>query len=148
MLRPFICLVDWRQILRSRCRAENDPGHSKCVLSKSHEPSLAETLQQCAREIGLDPQFFSDDLINPAIEQELQHEIQLVRAMEAYSYPSLRLVQNDTVFPISVDYRNHRTTAIIALCWMRSMIISGSDEKQLHSSMLHRNQARILISHS
>ena len=72
-------------------------------------PLLAETLPQCTREIGLDPQVFSDDLTNPAIYQGLQHEIQLARAMEVYSYPSLRLLHNDTVFPIAVDYRNHRT---------------------------------------
>ncbi len=29
--------------------------------------------------------------------------------MDGYSYPSLRLVINNTVFPIAVDYLDHRT---------------------------------------
>ena len=76
---------------------------------KAMNPSLPEILQECARAIGLDAQAFLADLISPAIEQELQREIQQARSMNVYSYPSLRLMDNDAVFPIAVDYLNHQS---------------------------------------
>jgi len=76
---------------------------------QAKNPSLPETLQACACEIGLDAEIFSEDLKSPAIENELQQQIQQARSMDVYSYPSLRLVHNNTVFPIAVDYLDHRT---------------------------------------
>jgi len=76
---------------------------------QAKNPSLQETLQACAREIGLNEAVFIEDLKNPAIESELQHQIQLARSMDVYSYPSLRLVYNNAVFPIAIDYLDHRT---------------------------------------
>ena len=70
---------------------------------------LPETLQACAREIGLNEAVFIEDLKSPAIKSELQQQIQLERSMDGYFYPSLRLVINNTVFPIAVDYLDHRT---------------------------------------
>lgn len=76
---------------------------------QAKNPSLPETLQACAREIGLNVEIFIEDLKSPAIESELQHQIQRARSMDVYSYPSLRLVHNDTAFPIAIDYLDHRT---------------------------------------
>ena len=76
---------------------------------QAKNPSLPETLQACAREIGLNEAVFIEDLKSPAIESELQHQMQRVRSMDGYSYPSLRLVHNSTVLPIVIDYLNHRT---------------------------------------
>ena len=76
---------------------------------QAKNPSLPETLQACALEIGLDVEIFIEDLKSPAIESKLQHQIQLARSMDGYSYPSLRLVHNDTVFPIAIDYLDYRT---------------------------------------
>lgn len=76
---------------------------------QAKNPSLPETLQACAREIGLDVETFIEDLRSSAIESELQHQIQRARSMDVYSYPSLRLVHNDTVLPIAIDYLDHRT---------------------------------------
>ena len=75
---------------------------------QAKNPSLPETLQACAREIGLDAETFNEDLKSPAIESELQQQMQRARSMDVYSYPSLRLVHNNTVFPIAIDYRDHR----------------------------------------
>ena len=75
---------------------------------QAKNPSLPKTLQACALEIGLDSETFIEDLRNPAIESELQHQIQLARSMDVYSYPSLRLVHNNTVFPIAIDYLDYR----------------------------------------
>ena len=70
---------------------------------------LPETLQGCTSEIGLNEEVFVEYLTSPAIESELQHQIQLARSMDGYSYPSLRLVHNNTVFPVAIDYLDHRT---------------------------------------
>jgi len=51
---------------------------------------------------------FIEDLGSPSIESELQHQMQRARSMDGYSYPSLRLVHNSTVFPIAIDYLDHR----------------------------------------
>lgn len=76
---------------------------------QAKNPSLAETLYACAHEIGLDVNTFIEDLKSPAIENELQQQIQQARSMDVHSYPSLRLVNNHTVFPIAIDYLNHQT---------------------------------------
>jgi len=93
--------------------AESEPEMVRAIQTayyqKAMNPSLAATLQDCAREIGLDTQAFIEDLRSPAIESELQHQMQLARSMNVYSYPSLRLVHNNTVYPIAVDYLDHRT---------------------------------------
>ncbi len=72
-------------------------------------PSLAATLQVCAGEAGLDIQAFNKDVISPGIEHALQRDIQFARSMNVYTYPSLRLVHKGAMFPIVVDYREHRT---------------------------------------
>lgn len=73
---------------------------------KAKNPSLPGTLQECAREIGLDTVQFAHDLVSAEIEKELQREIQLARSMDVYSYPSLRLQQYEQFHTISIDYRH------------------------------------------
>lgn len=94
-------------------RAEAEPEMIRAIQTAYYQqaknPSLPETLQACAQEIGLDAETFIEDLKSPAIESELQLQMQQARSMEVYSYPSLRLVHNDIVFPVAVDYLNHRT---------------------------------------
>ena len=103
-----------RAILAARKQnAEAEPQMLQAIQTayyqKAMNPSLTATLQECAREIGLDAELFKRDLTSPQIEQELQHEIQRARSMDVYSYPSLRLIHNHAVFPITVDYLNHQT---------------------------------------
>lgn len=81
----------------------------RAYYQKAENPSLLKTLQACAREIGLDAKGFAEDLSSAEIARELQQEIQLARSMGVHSYPSLRLIHRDTLFPIAVDYLNHRT---------------------------------------
>lgn len=76
---------------------------------QAKNPSLAETLHACAHELGLDVKTFIEDLKSPMIGSELQQQIQQARSMDVYSYPSLRLVNNNTVFPIAINYLDHRT---------------------------------------
>ncbi len=81
----------------------------KAYYQKALNPSLPETLQGCAQEIGLDGAVFGRDLISPEIDDGLQHEIRQSRQLGVSTYPSLRLVHNNAIFPIPVDYLNHRT---------------------------------------
>ena len=94
-------------------RAQAEPEMIRAIQTAYYQqaknPSLPETLQACAREIGLDAEIFSEDLKSPAIESELQQQMQWARSMDGYSYPSLRLVINNAVFPIAIDYLDHRT---------------------------------------
>lgn len=94
-------------------RAEAEPEMMRAIqiayYQQAKNPSLPETLQACALEIGLDAETFGEDLKSPAIENELQQQMQQARSMEVYSYPSLRLVHNNNVYPIAIDYLDHRT---------------------------------------
>ena len=93
-------------------RTEAEPEMIRAIQTAYYQqaknPSLLETLQACAREIGLNEEVFIEDLTSPAIESELQHQIQLARSMDVYSYPSLRLVHNNTVYSIAIDYLDYR----------------------------------------
>ena len=93
-------------------RAEAEPEMIRAIQNAYYQqaknPSLPETLQACAHEIGLDAEIFSEDLKSAAIEAELQRQMERARSMDVYSYPSLRLVHNHTVFPIAIDYLDHR----------------------------------------
>jgi putative protein-disulfide isomerase len=93
--------------------AEAEPEMIRAIqiayYQQAKNPSLPETLQACAHAIGLDAETFIEDLKSAAIESELQQQIQQARSMDVYSYPSLRLMHNDTVFPVAVDYLDHRT---------------------------------------
>lgn len=81
----------------------------RAYYQRALNPSLPETLQGCAQEIGLDTAVFGRDLISLEIEDSLQHEIRQSQQLDAYSYPSLRLVHNNAIFPIPIDYLNHQT---------------------------------------
>mgnify|MGYP001600890137 FL=1 len=103
-----------RAVLAARKqRAESEPEMVRAIqrayYQKALNPSLPETLQGCAREIGLDVAVFDRDLISLEIDDALQHEIRQARQLDVYSYPSLRLVHNNAVFSIPIDYLNHRT---------------------------------------
>jgi len=103
-----------RAVLAARKqRAESEPEMVQAIqrayYQKALNPSLPETLQGCAREIGLDVAVFDRDLISPEIDDALQHEIRQARQLDVYSYPSLRLVHNNAVFSIPIDYLSHRT---------------------------------------
>ncbi|MXS83780.1 DsbA family protein [Nitrosomonas oligotropha] len=94
-------------------RAEAEPEMIRAIQTAYYQqaknPSLPETLQACAQKIGLNAETFSDDLKSATIEAELQRQMQRARGMDGYSYPSLRLVINNAIFPIAIDYLDHRT---------------------------------------
>lgn len=104
------------------CRAllaarKQSPDHEirmlKAIQSAYYEraknPSLTDTLLECATVIGLDTSLFGKDLLSPAIDDELQQEIQLARNMGVSNYPSLRLQHNDELVAIRIDYLDYRS---------------------------------------
>lgn len=103
-----------RAVLAARKQhAESEPEMLRAIqrayYRKALNSSLPETLQGCAQEIGLDVPLFARDLISPEINEGLQFEIRQSWQLDADAYPSLRLVHNNAIFPISIDYLNHRT---------------------------------------
>ena len=103
-----------RTVLAARTqRAEYDQEMVQAIqmayYQRAKNPSLPETLLECANEIGLDVKIFVEDLVSAEIAKELQQEIQQARNMGVNSYPSLRLMRDNAVVPISIDYRNHQT---------------------------------------
>ncbi len=103
-----------RAVLAARKqRAEYDQEMVQAIqmayYQRAKNPSLPETLLECANEIGLDVKIFVEDLVSAEIAKELQQEIQQARNMGVNSYPSLRLMHDNAVVPISIDYRNHQT---------------------------------------
>ena len=81
----------------------------EAYYQKALNPSLPETLHGCAQEIGLDVPLFARDLVSPEIELGLQQEMRQSRQLDADVFPSLRLVYDNTIFPISIDYLDYRT---------------------------------------
>jgi len=80
-------------------------------------PSDNSTLITLAGELGLDKKQFADDLGSPDTQAELQQNFILRRKINVYSFPSLVLLQGETISPIEIDYRSHMTSlkAITAL---------------------------------
>ena len=67
-------------------------------------PSLSETLIQCAHDIGLDAERFKCDLGGLDIDKALQAELRMVRALRVLSFPALRIEHEEKLYPINVNY--------------------------------------------
>ena len=67
-------------------------------------PSDADTLVTLAGEIGLDEERFLKALRSPAVQAQLESEMQKGRAMGATSFPSLVLEFDGFIRPVPVNY--------------------------------------------
>jgi len=76
---------------------------------KAKNPSLQSTLLECALEVGLAVDRFTNDLTSDEIEEELHSEIGTARTLGVISFPSLLLEHDGRLFPVSVDYLDHET---------------------------------------
>ena len=72
-------------------------------------PSLNETLYNCAKVVGLDVDAFKVDYHSSMINHQLQKQIKLARLMGVSSYPSLLLKINNKLLPIKVDYNDEQS---------------------------------------
>ncbi len=86
---------------------------------QARNPSDLSTLVELAAELPLDVGEFERAMRSEEVEDRLQQEIELSESMDVYSYPSLRLVIGDEVFPVEIDYNNatamlHAIRALLA----------------------------------
>jgi putative protein-disulfide isomerase len=72
---------------------------------EARNPSDNDTLIELAVRLGLDAAEFAVLLNDAATQHRLDDEMALARSLGADSFPALRLVDHDTIRPISVDYR-------------------------------------------
>ena len=70
-------------------------------------PSLFETLCECAEAIELNRELFASDLTSEGIENALQQELKMAAELRAFSFPSLRMMHQNKLYPITVDYLDH-----------------------------------------
>ncbi|MDX1345576.1 MAG: DsbA family protein, partial [Sedimenticolaceae bacterium] len=71
---------------------------------RAMNPSDEDTLVTLAGEIGLDQERFQKELQSPAVQEQLESEMQKGRAMGATSFPSLVLERDDGFRPVPVNY--------------------------------------------
>ncbi len=69
-------------------------------------PSLTEQLAEFANDIDITRSIFLDRLQSPEIEQALQQDINTSQQLQAQGFPSLRLVKNNQLHAITLDYKN------------------------------------------
>jgi len=72
----------------------------------AQNPSLDETLIQCAQRVGLDSSVFKTDYTGQEVEMELQKQIYFTKQSAVFSYPSLRLERALKLVPIGIDYND------------------------------------------
>ncbi|QFU77838.1 DsbA family protein [Halioglobus maricola] len=75
---------------------------------RAMNPSNNDTLVVLAGELGLDVDLFAAELLSAETESKLQMELSLRRELGVNSFPSLVLKVDDALYPIPVDYREHR----------------------------------------
>jgi putative protein-disulfide isomerase len=78
----------------------------QAYYKNAENPSLNETLIQCAQRIGLNVELFKNDFTSQEIELALQKDIQFARSLAVSSYPSLRLDIDNQIVAINIDYIN------------------------------------------
>ncbi|MEJ2394353.1 MAG: DsbA family protein [Candidatus Thiodiazotropha sp.] len=76
---------------------------------QARNPSDDETLIALAAEIGLDAKTFADRLHAPDTRQRLEQEIAGVHAMGVHSFPSLVYEDDNSRWPVAIDYRSADT---------------------------------------
>ncbi len=76
----------------------------RAYYMEAKNPSDNETLIELARDIGLDVERFSADLVDEATHQKLLAEIQSTRAMGLDSFPSLAVVNAGHLSYVGLNY--------------------------------------------
>lgn len=77
---------------------------------EAQNPSLADVLVACAKQIGLNEQTFHTDLHSFSTNIKLTEQRQFAQQLNVSSYPSLRLALDGEVYSIPVDYKKVDTT--------------------------------------
>ena len=75
---------------------------------QAKNPSLVDTLAQCAKTIGMDAAQFKIDIVSDATEQLLQNELAFCKTMNVSSYPTLKLSLDNSHWAIAIDYNDFK----------------------------------------
>jgi len=76
----------------------------KTYYQDAQNPSLNSVLLRCAESTQLNKQQFTDDFFHADTQQALTDHIQFSHTLSARSYPSLRLVINQEIHTIPINY--------------------------------------------
>ena len=71
---------------------------------EAKNPSLDDTLINCAEQTGLNIETFSQALNSTGIKLKLTEHIHFSRSLSVSSYPSLRLVLDEKIYNIAINY--------------------------------------------
>jgi len=91
--------------LRAELEAPMIGAIQQAYYLEARNPSDDGTLIELAAGLGLDPSEFAAVLHDATTATRLHDEMALARSMGADSFPSLRLAQAGSIWPIAVDYR-------------------------------------------
>ena len=75
---------------------------------RAMNPSDCHTLIILAGELGLNDVQFAQDLKSSSIQSELEDEFSLRKSLGVYSFPSLVLEHKEALYPIEINYLDHR----------------------------------------
>ena len=76
----------------------------QAYYQQARNPSDNETLIELAGEIGLDPDRFASQLLDPKTHQQLLDEINTARSIGIDSFPSLMLERGGQYYPVLSNY--------------------------------------------
>jgi len=77
---------------------------------KAMNPSNNKVLLKLAKEIGLDVDQFTKELVGEPLHQQLKEEIRFARSIGGNSFPSWFLKAGETIHEIPVDYQSAEET--------------------------------------
>lgn len=103
-----------RAVIAARLQGEmNDELMTQAIQSAYYtqalNPSETATLTGLAAAVGLDVRRFANDLGSPAVELQLQQELEQARRLGVSSFPSLVLLVGGSGWPIPVDYIDYHS---------------------------------------
>lgn len=75
---------------------------------RAMNPSDIETLALVAKEIGMDKEQFIKDITSEKIENALEDELNLRRALKVRAFPSLVLKYKKELYPINIKYNDSK----------------------------------------
>ncbi|MBT5331336.1 MAG: DsbA family protein [Porticoccaceae bacterium] len=84
----------------------------KAYYLEATNPSDLDTLNNCARAIGLSVESFSASMRKTKESGRLEQEIREARKMGLNSFPSFAVVSADRIVPINLNYQDAKTMAL------------------------------------
>lgn len=84
----------------------------KAYYLRAMNPSDIKTHLILAEELGLNVEQFSDDLSSEKLNHEFNQQLALARSLPIQGFPSMVLSHQGKLYPIALDYKEHRAALI------------------------------------